>query len=115
METIIKSLRKFYPIASIDVETSRYYKTDEMSNENLSSLYCNELLGDIVSLAIVSIDKDLCIKKHKYTFKPSKPIDLKASKIHSFNDKFFQDNADLYKNFSKCDAKEINGILKDMN
>ena len=101
-------------MAAIDVETSKYYEADDMKKQKLDSMYCNDQLGDIISLAIVSIDEDLIIKKKKYTFKPCKPIDARASRIHGFDDKFFNDNADLYDHFTMQDAKEINQILMSM-
>jgi len=47
-------------------------------------------------------------------FKPSQSIDLEAAKLHGFDDNFYDDNANLYKSFSKQDANEINSILSGM-
>lgn len=55
------------------------------------------------------------MQKRTFTFKPSTPIDPRATKLHGFDDKFFEDNAKLYKSFSKKDADDINAILKGMS
>ena len=107
-------MTKYYPIAAIDIETAKYYKPEEMKNQMLESLYCNNKLRDIVSLSIVSIDENLQIERKTYIYKPRGPIDPNAAKIHGFTDKFFEDNQDLYHHFNKEDALEINTKLKDM-
>jgi hypothetical protein len=47
-------------------------------------------------------------------FKPSQSIDPLATRLHGFDDNFYDDNGNLYKSFSKQDAKEINSILSGM-
>jgi len=55
-------MKKHFPIAAVDIETARYYKPEEMNQLNLESLYTRNLLSDIVSISIVSIDKQLKIE-----------------------------------------------------
>ena len=110
----MKAMNKYFPIAAIDVETSRYYKAEDMTKMKLESMFCNEKLSDIIQVSIVSIDQDLHIQRTTYTFKPSTPIDPQATKLHGFDDKFFEDNAKLYKRFTKKDAQEINSRLSGM-
>jgi len=56
----------------------------------------------------VSIDQDLNIERKRYVFKPSMKIDSRTTKVHGFDDNFFEKNSDLYGNFTKHDAKAIN-------
>ena len=107
----MKAMSKYFPIAAVDVETAKYYNPEEMNNNKLASLLCNNKLSDIVSLSIVSIDKDLIITKISKLYKPWGSIDSKAAKIHSYTDKYFEDNAELYDHFSNEDALEINRNL----
>ena len=79
-------MKKHFPIAAVDIETARYYKPEEMNQLNLESLYTRNLLSDIVSISIVSIDKQLKIEWFTYMFKPKTLIDPKAAKIHGIND-----------------------------
>ena len=67
---IMKAMSKYFPIAAVDVETAKYYNPEEMNNNKLASLLCNNKLSDIVSLSIVSIDKDLIITKISKLYKP---------------------------------------------
>ena len=41
-------MRKYYPIAAVDVETAKYYNTDDMTKMKLEALFCNEKLSDII-------------------------------------------------------------------
>ena len=45
---IMKAMRKYYPIAAVDVETAKYYKTEDMTKMKLESMFCNEKLSDII-------------------------------------------------------------------
>ncbi len=113
-ESIIETMKKNFPIAAIDVETAKYYQPGDITKMNLEALLSENKLSDIVSLAIVWIDQDLNFHRKSYVFRPSLPIDPKATKLHGFDDKFFNDNAKLYKSFTKKDANEINSILHGM-
>jgi hypothetical protein len=62
-------------------------------------LYRNEL-SDIITLSIVSIDKELKVFRKTYTFKPKMSIDIKATKVHGFDDKYFVDHADEHDYFN---------------
>jgi len=107
-------MKKSFPIAAVDIETAKYYKREDMTNIKLESLHCYNKLSDIILLSIVSIDKDLKIERKTYTYKPRGQIDLKATKIHGFDNKYFEDNDKLYQFFNKDDAHEINAIFKSM-
>lgn len=77
-------------------------------------MLCQDKLSDIITLSIVSIDKELKYYKKTYTFKPKMSIDRKATKVHGFYDEFFVEHADDYEHFNKKVAKEIVFTLKDM-
>ena len=77
-------------------------------------MFCNDKLGGVVELAIVSIDKNLKIERKKYVFKPRTSIELAATKVHGLSNKFFEDNNKLYQYFGRKDASDINLRLKDM-
>ena len=49
-------MRKYFPIAAIDVETSKYYKPDDITELKLKYMFCNDKLSEIISLSIVWID-----------------------------------------------------------
>ena len=55
------SMMKYYPVAAVNIETAKYYKTEDMTKMKLESMFCNDNLGDIVQVSIVSIDQDLDI------------------------------------------------------
>ena len=110
----MRAMKNYFPIAAVDIETAKYYKPEDMNKMKLEQLLANNKLSDIVTLAIVWIDTDLVIHKESYTFKPTTPIDPKATELHGLDDEFFKSKSKLYKSFLKKDANEINEILRGM-
>ena len=41
-------MMKYYPIAAVDVETVKYYITEDMTKMKLESMFCNDKLSDII-------------------------------------------------------------------
>ena len=93
-------MRKQFPIAAIDIETAKYYKKEYMELLSLQEMFCRDELSDIITLSIVSIDKELKVFKKTYIFKPKMPIDIKATKVHGFDDEYFIEHADEHDHFN---------------
>ena len=89
-------MKKLYPIAAIDVETAAFYRPEDLNKLQIEWLFAKGKLGYVISIGIVSIDKNMNIERERFTFKPSMKIDPRSTKVHGYGDEFFEENSDLY-------------------
>ena len=83
-----------------------------MKSDRLRYRYSHNELGEVIALSIVSIDKDLKYTTKNYEFKPREGVDPNSTKVHGYDNEYFEKNPGKHKHFNKKVAKEIHKYLE---